>query len=291
MSVTREGGAPLFVLTGMSGAGKSTALRTFEDQGYFCIDNLPPTLIETFLNLHRQSHAPTRGVAVVCDVRSGELFDHLREAVKHMQRHELDPQVLFFDCDDEVLVARFAAARRQPPLGIDIRPLEAVRLERQQLEPLKDIAAHIIDTTELSASQLRERIRGLFAAGEPNEVHVTILTFGYKYGVPADADFVFDTRFLPNPFYVDELRHLTGQDEAVKQYVFEHPLAGKYLTQIESTLDIALQHYADVDKNYGVVALGCTGGRHRSVCLAEELAQHLRGRGVVATVQHRDVDR
>ncbi len=284
-------GSPLFVLTGMSGAGKSTALRTFEDQGYFCIDNLPPTLIETFLALYRQSDAPTHGVAVVSDVRSGELFDHLREAIENMRKHELDPQVIFIDCDNEVLVARFAAARRQPPLGADLRPMEAVRLERRRLEPLKDLAAHIIDTTELSAAQLRERIRGLFATGEPDEVHLTILTFGYKHGVPADADFVFDTRFLPNPFYVDELRPLTGRDAAVKDYIFEQPLTHEYLAQIESTLDVALQHYGEVGKNYGVVALGCTGGRHRSVCLAEELAARLRMRGLTATVQHRDVDR
>jgi UPF0042 nucleotide-binding protein len=283
--------APLFVLTGMSGAGKSTALRTFEDQGYFCIDNLPPELIETFLKLYRESDDPTRGVAVVSDVRSGELFDHLREAIEHMRRHELDPQVLFFDCDNEVLVARFSAARRQPPLGAELRPLEAVRLERRRLEPLKDLAAHIIDTTELSAAQLRERIRGLFVTGNGDEIHLTILTFGYKHGVPADADFVFDTRFLPNPFYVEELRPLTGRDAAVRDFVMDQPLAKEYLAQIDATLDVAVRHYGEVGKNYGVIAMGCTGGRHRSVCLAEELAGRLRRKGLTATVQHRDVDR
>ena len=289
--MSRQSESPLFVLTGMSGAGKSTALRTFEDQGYYCIDNLPPELIETFLKLYQQSHGPTRGVAVVSDVRSGELFDHLREAIEHMRRHGLDPQVLYFDCDDEVLVARFSAARRMPPLGADLRPLEAVKLERERMEPLKDLAAHILDTTELSAAQLRERIRGLFATGEADELHLTILTFGYKHGVPADADFVFDMRFLPNPFYVESLRPLTGRDDPVRKYVIEQPLAQEYLAQIESTVNFAIRHYGEVGKNYGVIAMGCTGGRHRSVCLAEELADRLQKRGITATVQHRDVDR
>lgn len=289
--MSRREESPLFILTGMSGAGKSTALRTFEDQGYYCIDNLPPELIETFLDLYRHSDGETRGVAVVSDVRSGELFDHLREAIGSMLRHDLDPQMLYFECDDEVLVARFSAARRQPPLGADMRPLEAVRLERQRLEPLKDLAAHIIDTTELSSAQLRERIRGLFAGGETDELHLTILTFGYKHGVPADADFVFDMRFLPNPFYVEELRPLTGRDELVRNYVLEQPLAQEYLAHIESTLEVALKHYGEVGKNYSVVAFGCTGGRHRSVCIAEELAARLRARGITATVQHRDVAR
>src|SRR5687768_525655 len=181
----------------MSGAGKSTALRTFEDQGYFCIDNLPPSLIETFLSLFRHAHADNRGVAVVSDVRSGELFGHLRDAVGNMRMHSLEPQVLFFDCDDEVLVSRFSAGRRQHPLGG--APLEAVQRERDLLEPLKDLATHSIDTTELTAGQLRERILGLLEIGTIGEVQLTVLTFGYKHGVPADADFVFDTRFLPNP--------------------------------------------------------------------------------------------
>jgi UPF0042 nucleotide-binding protein len=279
------------VLTGMSGAGKSTALRTFEDHNYFCIDNLPPTLIETFLHLYRQGHAGTRGVAVVCDVRSGELFTHLRDAINQLERAGLEPQVLFFDCDDEVLLTRFAAARRQPPLGLELRPLDAVQLERALLEPLKDLASHTIDTTDLTSAQLRERVRALLGDGGADEMHVTILTFGYKHGVPSDADFVFDTRFLPNPFYIDSLKELTGMDKDVRDYLFQHPLAEEYLSRIESTLATALEHYADVGKSYGVVAMGCTGGKHRSVCLAEELAARLRQQGIPATVQHRDVER
>jgi UPF0042 nucleotide-binding protein len=282
---------PLFILTGMSGAGKSTALRTFEDHGYFCIDNLPPTLIETFLHLYREGRSDSRGVAIVCDVRSGELFGHLRDAIGKMHTHGLEPQVLFFDCEDEVLVSRFAAARRQPPLGAALTPLEALQLERGMLEPLKDLATHAVDTTELSAAQLRERVAGLLGVGNGDEIHLTILTFGYKHGVPPDADFVFDTRFLANPFYVDELRPLTGQHQLVREFIFESKLAEQYLTEIESTLVLALAHYGEVGKHYGVVALGCTGGRHRSVCLAEELAVRLGHRGIPATVQHRDVDR
>ncbi len=293
-----ESGARLFVLTGMSGAGKSTALRTFEDLGYFCIDNLPPGLIETFLTLFLQARLDARGIAVVCDIRSGELFAHLRDAIELLRQHGHAPEVLFFDCDDEVLVARFSAARRRPPLSAgnglsprpDLGPLDAVRLERRALEPLKDLAAHVIDTTELAAAQLRGRITGLFAP-DNDGVAVTLLTFGYKHGVPPDADFVFDTRFLPNPFYVDALRHLTGVDPAVRSYVLDSKVAVDYLEQVENTVLTALTHYGGVSKHYSIVALGCTGGRHRSVCLAEELAARLSSRGLSCTVQHRDVDR
>jgi len=283
--------APLFVLTGMSGAGKSTALRTFEDHGYFCIDNLPPSLIETFLTLYREGRTGGRGVAIVCDIRSGDLFTHLRDAVGHMRQHGYDPQVIYFDCQDEILVARFAAARRQPPLSEGLLPLQAVQAERQLLEPLKDLAAHTIDTSELTSAQLRERIRGMLGIDGTGSVVLTILTFGYKHGVPPDADFVFDTRFLPNPFYVDELRELTGREAPVRDYIFESDLAKQYLDHIEQTLAFALQHFAAVGKHFGVVALGCTGGRHRSVCLAEELARRMSTRNISTSVQHRDIDR
>jgi RNase adapter protein RapZ len=281
----------LFVLTGMSGAGKSTALRTFEDLGYFCIDNLPPTLIETFLSLLRQAGAAARGVAVVCDIRSGELFASLRAAIELLRQHGHEVNVLFFDCADEVLVARFAASRRRPPLGGSQGPLDAVRQERLAVEQLKDLATTTIDTTDLEAPQLRERITGLFAPESAGAMSVTVLTFGFKHGVPPDADFVFDTRFLPNPFYVDELRELTGNDAPVREFVLQQQLAGEYLEHIERTVTLALDNYNNVSKHYSVVAIGCTGGRHRSVCLANELAARLQARNIACTVQHRDVGR
>lgn len=282
----------LVILTGMSGAGKSTALRTFEDLGYYCIDNLPPTLIETFLKLYEQAAGRAPGVAVVCDIRSGELFASLRSAIEALRQHAYEPEVLFFDCADDELVARYSSARRVPPLGQTLRPLDAVRQERATLEPVRDLATHVIDTTDLKASQLRDRVGGLFASGAAADgLNVTLLTFGYKHGVPPDADFVFDARFLPNPFYNDDLRPLCGNDEPVRQFVLGQPLAGEFLGAVENTLQVALRNYGEVNKHFAVVALGCTGGRHRSVCLANELGTRLTAHGYACTVQHRDLGR
>jgi UPF0042 nucleotide-binding protein len=287
--VSKEYGR-LVILTGMSGAGKSTALRTFEDLGYYCIDNLPPTLIETFLQLYSQAAGSQRGITIVCDVRSGELFSHLREAIGLLADKGHNPEVIFFDCADDVLISRYSEARRNPPLGLGMRLEEAVRMERELLEPLRDVATVSIDTSDLSAKLLRERILGLYGTLEGDDkVSVTVLSFGFKYGLPTDADFVFDTRFLPNPFYVESLRPQTGNDAAVARYVMEQPLALDYLAQIHRLLQFALPHYTDVHKHYAVVALGCTGGRHRSVALANELTRRMQDDGLRCIVQHRDI--
>jgi UPF0042 nucleotide-binding protein len=276
----------------MSGAGKSTALRTFEDLGYFCIDNLPPELIETFMQLQQRAGESGGGIAVVCDVRSGEMFGHLRDAIILLEQHHYSPEVLFFDCAENVLVKRFNESRRVPPLGVGLRTLDAVRLERSITEPVRDIATHIIDTTDLSATKLKERILKLYGQEtQRGMLQVTLLSFGFKYGIPPDADFVFDTRFLPNPFYVDELRPQTGNDAAVRDHVLANPLAVEYIDRIEAALDAALPHYSEVHKLFAVVAIGCTGGRHRSVTLANALAERLERKGGRCLVQHRDVDR
>jgi RNase adapter protein RapZ len=282
----------LVILTGMSGAGKSTALRTFEDLGYYCIDNLPPSLIETFLQLHAQAAAAPRGIAIVCDVRAGELFAHFAEAVGKLTASGFAPELVYFDCDQDVLVSRFTEARRLPPLASGMRIEEALDIERAMLEPLKGLATQVIDTTTMATRQLRERLLGLFGVGTADGgVSLTVLSFGFKYGIPMDADFVFDTRFLPNPFYVDALRALSGHDEPVKDYVLGNELARQYLSSVFSLLQFTLPHYADVHKHYAVLAIGCTGGRHRSVVLANELCARLRNGGARVIAQHRDVDR
>lgn len=286
-----ESNVPLVILTGMSGAGKSTALRSFEDLGFYCIDNLPPSLIETFIQLYRQASKTLRGIAIVCDVRSGELFGHLAEVVQKLAG-TYSPQLIYFDCEHDVLVSRFNEARRQPPLGSGMRVEEALNLERELLEPLKVLATQVIDTTSMSARQLRERVLGLFEAGSVEATFsLTVLSFGFKYGLPMDADFVFDARFLPNPFYVDSLRPLTGSDAAVREYVMANPLAMEYVKAVHALLQFTLPHYSDVHKHFAVVALGCTGGRHRSVVLANVLAESLRASGARCITQHRDIER
>ena len=282
----------LVIITGMSGAGKSTALRCFEDLGYCCIDNLPPSLIETFIHLYRQTPGAAVDIAIVCDVRSGELFSHFSRAVELLSTKEQQLDVLFLDSEDDILVNRFKAARRTPPLGIGLRLEEAIMLERQRLDPFRDLATHTIDTSSLTPEQLRKRLLGLYSLGQGSpRLAITLLSFGFKYGVPADADFIFDTRFLRNPFYVEELRQLTGLEANVREYVMESSGSCEYLECLEKMLAQILPMYPSVNKYSAVVAIGCTGGKHRSVTFAELLSQHLQGQGMNVSCQHRDIER
>ena len=282
----------LVIITGMSGAGKSSALRCFEDLGYCCIDNLPPSLIETFIQLYRQTPGSAVDIAIVCDVRSGELFSHFTHTIEALRARGEEFDVLFLDCEDDVLVNRFKAARRIPPLGVGLRLEEAIMLERQRLDPLKELATHTIDTSSLSPEQLRNRLLSIYASDQQSSrLAVTVLSFGFKYGVPADADFIFDTRFLRNPFYVERMRDMTGENEEVRQYVLESEDAPEYLQALKDMLGRFLPRYARVDKHSAVVAFGCTGGKHRSVTLAILLTEYLNQQGVRAVCQHRDIER
>jgi len=282
----------LVILTGMSGAGKSTALRCFEDLGYYCIDNLPPTLIDTFLQLYSQAQQLSQGIAVVCDVRLGELLDNLNTALDHLRAAGHQPEIVFLDCENDRLVDRFKETRRRPPLGASGRVEDALAEERRRLDSLREQATHIIDTTDLTANQLRSRLLGLYSEGpSTGQVSATILTFGFKHGVPADADFVFDTRMLPNPFYVEKLRDLTGKDAAVREYVLGSPSCLELLERIFGLVDFGVRNYTEVHKFHTVVAIGCTGGKHRSVALGSELAVRLSEAGMRCDIQHRDIEK
>jgi RNase adapter protein RapZ len=282
----------LIILTGMSGAGKSTALRTFEDLGYYCLDNLPPTLIEPFIQLYRQAVPHGGGIAVVCDVRSGAMFVNFHDAIQALTDKGYSPEVIFFDCEDDRLVSRFTEARRGHPIGLGLRIEEAVRLERQQINQLKELASQVVDTTDLAVQQLRQRILGLYTAGElVGRLSVTVLSFGFKFGVPADADFMFDTRFLPNPFYIEPLRTMTGNDPEVAEFVLSSPGAMDFVSRATDLLLLSLPRYIEVQKLYAMVAIGCTGGKHRSVAIANELAKHIAIGNLRCVVQHRDIDR
>lgn len=283
----------LVILTGMSGAGKTTALRCFEDMGFFCVDNIPPQIIDTFLQLGSQVPTRTRNLAVVCDVRSGALFDDFARAWQEIKPKVEALSLIFLDAADDVLLRRFKELRRQHPLAQSrMSNEEAIRAERGRLEPLKGFASEVIDTSALTAAQLTDTIRSLFVAGDRRSlISITLMSFGYKYGLPPDADFVFDTRFLPNPFYVEELRDLSGTDPKVREFVFADGKAEWFGEQISEILARTLDGFAHIQKINVLVALGCTGGKHRSVALVDWLRDRLEGEDQRVLVIHRDVDK
>lgn len=279
------------IVTGMSGAGKTQAIKALEDLGYFCVDNLPPLLIPKFAELCRHS-ASSRRVAVVCDIRGGEFFDAVFEALKELDRAGMAYQILFLEANDEALVRRHKETRRRHPLAGSGRMLDAITEERRRLQALRGQATKVLDTSDLTPQKFREEIVQIFAGeGSLERLIITIVSFGFKYGLPLDADLVFDVRFLPNPHYVEELRPFTGNDERVDTYVMNWPVTRRFMRRISDLLDFLLPHYVREGKTQLAVALGCTGGRHRSVVIANHLAEQLRGHGHTVLIEHRDASR
>jgi len=282
----------LIIITGMSGAGKSTALRCFEDLGFCCIDNLPPSLIVTFLQLYSQAPQSSNDIAIGCDVRSGELFSGFSEAVGQLKEQGIPFEVVFLDSEDEQLVTRFKETRRMPPMSSGQRLEDAVANERQRMDQIKELASTVIDTSYYSPRQLTDRLLGMYADAEGSPwMTVTMLSFGFKFGMPADADFAFDTRFLPNPFYEEALRNMTGNDQEVRDFVIGCDAAPVYLDQVKALIETALTNYRKVHKHTATVAFGCTGGKHRSVTFANLAGEYLRAQGYRVVIQHRDIDR
>jgi UPF0042 nucleotide-binding protein len=278
------------VVTGMSGAGRSTAAATLEDMGWFVIDNLPPTLISKVAELVALPGSELERVALVIG-RAGEDFDEVPPALDALRQGRHRVRVLFLDAPDDVLVRRFEGTRRRHPLaarGVE----ESIAVERTMLETLRGAADILIDTGELNSNQLRQRILELFGdeSGE-HQMQTSIVSFGYKHGLPLDVDLVFDCRFLPNPYWVDDLRPLSGLDPAVRAYVLERPETTAFLEKVDDLLTMLLPAFVREGKSYLTVAMGCTGGRHRSVVLAEALAARLATHGVATSAFHRDVDR
>ena len=284
-------GLELVVVTGLSGAGKTQAIHALEDLGFFCVDNLPPALLAPFAELCRQADSPVRRVAVVMDVRGGDWFDQAVEALQELDRAGVFYRIVFLEASDETLVKRFKETRRRHPLAPQGRLLEGIRAERQRLGALRGRAHVILDTSELSPRQLRQRIADLLGGPETPRLIAHLVSFGFRYGLPADADLVFDVRFLPNPHYVPDLQPLTGLDDRVREYVLRWPSARRLLQQLEELLDFLLPHYVNEGKTQLTVAIGCTGGQHRSVVITEALAAHLRNQGHRVLVEHRDVER
>jgi UPF0042 nucleotide-binding protein len=286
--------APLDVtiITGLSGAGRSSAADVLEDLGCFVIDNLPPALIPKVAELARDRERPTR-YALVVDVRSGEFMDELVAALAALRATGARTRMLFLDASDAALVRRFEASRRPHPLAATGRVSDGIARERTLLEGLKGEADVVVDTSNLNVHELRDRLRELFgdAPAPDATLQISLLSFGYKFGIPLDVDLIFDCRFLPNPHWVETLRPLPGTDEAVRRYVLEQPEAQALLDRLRDLFALVLPAYAREGKSYLSIAVGCTGGRHRSVVIAAELAKVLAGLGFPATVHHRDLDR
>jgi RNase adapter protein RapZ len=282
--------AELVIVTGMTGAGRSTAAKELEDLGYFVVDNLPPLLLRDVVRLVDDSRGVTQAIAVVVDVRSGSFFDAL-QANRHQGATGRPTTLLFLDSTDDVLVRRQEAARRPHPLQGSGRLLDGLRREREVLAQLRGDADVVLDTSSFNVHQLTDRIAELFGSPEATRLKVTVISFGFKYGIPVDADFVADMRFIPNPHWVPELRPLTGRDEAVSAYVLERPGAQSFLAQYLPVLETAATGYLTEGKRFFTIAVGCTGGKHRSVAMAEEIAGRMRDLGYDARPTHRDLGR
>jgi UPF0042 nucleotide-binding protein len=280
------------IITGLSGAGKSFAIKCFEDIGYFCVDNLPTTLIPTFAELTARSTRDIRHVALGVDVREGEYLPHLVEALQELRRQNCPVEVLFLEAGEEALVRRYHESRRKHPLAGEGNVLEGIRAERKALAQFREIADRIIDTSSLTVHQLRQQLMELY--GTPRSrpgLSTSLISFGYKHGIPYDADLVFDVRFLPNPHFVDGLRPLDGRDARVHEFVFKHEESRDYLERLKDLLGFLLPFYRREGKAYLTVAIGCTGGRHRSVAFVEALREFFETQGLPPTTVHRDCDR
>ncbi len=284
-------------VTGMSGAGKRTALKVFEDAGYYCVDNLPVALVMKFVELAASSSGQKKdgkaidNIAMGVDVRSGETFVGLEAVLDNMPAMNYNYEILFLEAEDETLVKRYKETRRNHPLAGDNRIMEGIAREREEISFLKKRADYIIDTTTLLTRELKQEIEKIFVDDENfNNLVVTILSFGFKYGIPEDADLVFDVRFLPNPYYIDELKPLTGNDAPIKEFVMKWPQSGIFLDKLTDMIEFLIPNYIIEGKNRLVIAIGCTGGKHRSVTLANELYARLSGNDYGLKIEHRDID-
>lgn len=279
------------ILTGMSGAGKSTALKMMEDIGFYCVDNLPIPLLEKFVELSELQNAELQKVALGIDARSGQALDELREVLDRIEARGEDFEILFLDSDDSVLVKRYKETRRSHPLAPNDRVDKGIALEREKLAFLKKRADYILDTSQLLTRELKAEIEKIFQKNQDyKNLFITVLSFGYKYGIPADSDLVFDVRFLPNPYYVEGLRVKTGNDTEIQEYVLQFKEAHIFLDKLNDMIEFLIPNYIAEGKNQLVISIGCTGGKHRSVTLANELYKRLSGKTEYGLkIEHRDI--
>ena len=277
------------VITGMSGAGKSKAMNVLEDMGYYCMDNLPPALLTNFAELCLESEEVIDKVAVVVDIRSGEFFDHLFKGLQGLNDMGINHKILFLDAKPEVLVKRFKELRRPHPLNPEGSILEGIDEEKRLLYDIKRRANHIIDTSSLTLGMLKEEISQILLTGEdPRSLSISIISFGFKNGTLLDGDLVFDVRFIPNPYYIPELKEYNGSDEPVKDYVLKWPQTNIFIDKTVDMLEFLIPHYTVEGKTQLIVGIGCTGGRHRSVAISNKIGSILKKDGYRVSVEHRD---
>mgnify|MGYP001260841194 FL=1 len=278
------------ILTGLSGAGKSLAVKCLEDEGFFCVDNLPPALIPKFAELCDSSSV--KRLAMVIDVRGRSFFPELQAALNQLPAMGFEPRIIFFEASEAVLVRRFSETRRRHPLNHQGGLLQAIQQEAKELSVLRGMAWKILDTSHLTPTQLQGLLRDtLELEDSPGKIQVHVVSFGFKRGLPPDADLVFDVRFIANPYYVPELRRLTGLDAPVRNYVMERSDTKEFLERVEGLLQFLLPRYQQEGKHHITLAIGCTGGQHRSTAVADRISRDLRRSGYIVTVQHRDLER
>lgn len=280
------------IVTGLSGAGKTLAIRNLEDLGYFCVDNLPPTLIPKFAEACYQTEGKIDKIALVIDIRGGKFFDDLFQSLNYLKEQDYQYEILFLDAADEVLIKRFKESRRKHPLAPDGRIVNGISLERNRLEEVKNRADNIIDTSNMSTRQLREKISAIFSIKGQSETDliITIVSFGFKYGIPVDSDLVFDVRFLPNPFYIPELKNFSGNDAEVSKFVLEHDETKGFLKRAGDLIEFLIPNYMNEGKKQLIISVGCTGGRHRSVAIANAMYEELKANGHKVNIDHRDIN-
>jgi UPF0042 nucleotide-binding protein len=280
------------VITGLSGSGKGSVLKAFEDLGYYCVDNLPIGLIPKFAELCQLPDSHIERAAVVADIREGEALSQLPAMYQGLDRENTKVSLVFLESTDHALIRRFGETRRPHPLGRDLPVREGIRLERMLLKPMRKLADVVIDTTRMNVHELRDFVQIRFGEMKARgAIFISVVSFGFRFGAPADAELVFDVRFLPNPNYVPRLKNKTGRDEAVKKFIDAYPQTQEFMDRLKDFLLYLLPHYIHEGKNYLTIALGCTGGRHRSVALAEKTASILSSEGYRTKIAHRDIGR
>lgn len=280
----------LVILTGLSGSGKSTVLRAFEDMGFYCVDNMPVELIPIFAELHEAGEGDFSRAALLVDAREGAQLQKLPGLLTHLRKdHPIS--LVFIEAHDDALLRRYSETRRPHPLGKEYSVRESLQHERELMAPIRKLADVVIDSTQFNVHELRSFITRRFKSPDRSPMLISVVSFGYKYGVPNDADLIFDVRFLPNPHFVPALRKFTGRDGKVRRFIRSFPQTGEFLRRMESLLAYLMPHYIEEGKSYLTVAFGCTGGKHRSVMLAEEIKKALEKRKYATKVFHRDIDK
>lgn len=277
------------IVTGLSGSGKSETMRALEDMGFYCVDNLPPALITKFAELCYQPNSSIDKVALGIDIRGRKFFEALHESLNYLEKENYEYEMVYLDCNDDVLLKRYKMTRRNHPLAKDMQIPEGIKMERKIMEPLKKFSTCIIDTTNMKPRDLKEEIKKIYSSGEDNpNLTISVVSFGFKHGILADADLVFDVRFLPNPYYIEELRSKTGDDKEVRDYVMNSKISEEFYVKLLDMIHFLVPQYIDEGKQHLVIGVGCTGGRHRSVTITNLIAEDLSNKGYRVVKKHRD---